>query len=72
MKITKLLTRENFGPTKYTQKKFGTHKIPTRKYLNLTKYTREKNFRPTKYPRRQDGTMALDPRDPRWHATHEI
>ena len=65
LKITKLPTRENFGPTKYPRekildpqstqkKKFGTHQIPT-----------VKNFRPTKYPRRHDYTMALEPRDPR-------
>ena len=82
MKITKLHerkfwtheipTRKSLGPTKYPrekiwdprnthEKKFGTHKIPTRK-----------NLGPTKYPRRYDGTMVLDPRDPQWHATHEI
>ena len=54
-------TRKNWDPCNTLDKKFGTHEIPTRK-----------NLKPTKYPRRHDGTMALDPRDPQWHAIHEI
>ena len=64
--------REDFGAMKYPrekiwdprnthEKKIGTHEIPTRR-----------NFGPTKYPQRHDGTMALDPQDPRGHATHKI
>ena len=41
-KITKLLKRENFEPTKYPREKTGTHKIPTRKNLGPMKYPREK------------------------------
>ena len=73
-------TNENYEITH--ERKFWTHEIPTEKIWNprnthekiskSPKIQTLKNFRPTKYPRRQDGTMALDPRDPRWHATHEI
>ena len=72
LKIMNLPTGGNFGPTKYPrenilgsrnthEKIFSTHEIPTRK-----------KFWPTKYLRKHDGTMALDPRDPQSHATHEI
>ena len=55
LKITKLPTRENFGPAKYPQekvsdarntheKKFWTHEIPTRKNFRPMKYPREKKF----------------------------
>ena len=54
-----LPSTENYEITH--ERKSWTHEIPTRKYLE-----------PTKYPRRYDGTMALEPPDPRWHATHEI
>ena len=56
-----ILTRKNWDSRNTLDKKFGTHEIPTKK-----------NLEPTKYPRSHDGTMALDPRDPQWHATHEI
>ena len=64
--------KKYFRPTKYplenilnppntNEKIFWTHEIPTRK-----------NVGPTKHPRKYNGMMALDPRDPLWHATHEI
>ena len=54
LKITKLPTRENFGPTK---KKFG-YEIPTRK-----------NFGPTKYPQEKilDPRNAKEGMTARWH-----
>ena len=52
-------TTENYEVTH--EKKFWIHEI-----------LRRKNLGPTKYPRRHDGTMALDPRDPQLHASHEI
>ena len=54
-------TQKIFGTRITYEKIFWTHEIPMRKY-----------FEPTKYLRRHNGTMALDPRDPQWHATHEI
>ena len=38
-----ILTRKNFGPTKYSRKKFWTHKVHIRKNFGPTKYPREKN-----------------------------
>ena len=59
LRITKLATRKNLGPTKYPQEKFWTNVIPIRKNYAPTKYQREKfsiyeiptkkNFGPTKY-----------------------
>ena len=62
--------RKNFRSSTYPREKtldplsthekiFRSHEIPTRK-----------NFGPKKYPQRHDSTMTVDPRDPRWHATH--
>ena len=67
-----ITTIKTLRPTKYPREKIWdprnnhekicwTHEIPTRK-----------NFGPMKSPQRHDGMMALDPRDPRWHATYEI
>ena len=63
---------KKLGPTKYPgesflgprnthEQKFWPHEIPT-----------SRNFGLTKYPRRHDGAMALNPRDPWWHTTHEF
>ena len=52
LKITKIPTRENFGPTKYPREKIldpqntheeqiWTYETPTRKNLRTTKYPRE-------------------------------
>ena len=55
--------RKNFRSSTYPREKtldpLSTHEIPTRK-----------NFGLKKYPQRHDSTMAVDPRDPQWHATH--
>ena len=51
--------RKTLDPLNTHEKIFRTHEIPTRK-----------NFGPKKYPQRHDSTMAVDPRDPRWHANH--
>ena len=57
----KTLTREYFGPTKYSRENILD---PRNIYEN--------KFGRRKYPRRHDDTMELDRRDPRWHATQEI
>ena len=41
-----ILTRKNFGPTKYAREKFRTHEVPIRKNCGPTKYPREKNSDP--------------------------
>ena len=67
----RILTRK-FGPTKYPREKnFGPMKYPREKILD-PRNTHEKNLGLTKYPRRHGGTMAINPRDPPQHATHEI
>ena len=78
-KITKLPTRENFWNY---ERKLRTHEMPTRKNFGSTKYPREKIWVPRnnqekifwihEIPMSHGSTMALDSRDPRWHATHKI
>ena len=54
-------TSKNFGPMKYPQQKILYPQISTRKYVRAPKYRGD-----------HDGRITLDPRDPRWNATHEI
>ena len=66
--------RKILVPQNIHEKKFWTHKIPTRQNFEPTKYqpdkileprnTTRKKFGPTKYPRRYNGTIALDPQNP--------
>ena len=43
-------TSKNFKPTKYHEKTFWNHDIPTRKKIWTYKIPTRKNFGPTKYP----------------------
>ena len=64
--------KEKIGPKNYSREKnFGPMKYPREKILD-PRNTHEKNLGLTKYPRRHGGTMAINPRDPPQHATHEI
>ena len=54
-------TRNKFGPTKYSQEE-----------ISNPRNRQEKKFCTQEIPHRHYGTMALDPRQPCWHATHWI
>ena len=72
LKTTRLPTRKNFGSTKYSGEKIWDPRNTNKKIFWTDEIPTRENLEPTKYPRRHDGTMALDPRDPQLHASHEI
>ena len=72
LKTTRLPTRKNFGSTKYSGEKIWDPRNTNKKIFWTDEIPTRENLGPTKYPRRHDGTMALDPRDPQLHASHEI
>ena len=79
---TKQPEKNHFEPTKYPRKRNLDAWIQTRNKFGPTKYSQEeisnprnrqeKKFCTQEIPHRHYGTMALDPRQPCWHATHWI
>ena len=69
--LHEMLTRKNVGPTKYPREKIWNPRNTYEKIFRTRKIPTWKNFQPMKYPWRHDGTVAQDPRDPRWHETHD-
>ena len=65
-------TRKMFVPTKFPRKKVSDSRNSKKKKFGTHEISTTKKFWPTKYPQRHDDTMKLNPRDPRWYATHEI
>lgn len=59
---------KNLSPGNTHTKKFQTDE----KKLRTHEILKRKHFGPTRYLYRHDGTIALDPRDPQWHATGNI
>ena len=67
-RITKSATRKNLSPRNTHTKEIQTDE----KKLRAHEILKRKHFGPTKYLYIHDGTIALDPRDPQWHATGNI